>query len=111
MNKLLKLECEACGANAKILTPDEINVLLLELEDWELIIESNIQKLKRVFVTKNYPRSIAFTNAVADLAKIENHHPLLIVEYGTVTVIWWTHAINGLHKNDFIMAAKTSSLF
>ncbi len=96
MNKLSRKEAEA---------------LVLELDDWELITEANVQKLRCIFVTKNYTQSVAFTNAVAALAEGENHHPLLIVEYGTVTVVWWTHTINGLHKNDFIMAAKTSSLF
>ncbi len=89
----------------------EAEALVLELDGWELITEVNVQKLRRVFATKNYPRSVAFTNAVAELAESENHHPLLIVEYGTVTVVWWTHTIKGLHKNDFIMAAKTSSIF
>jgi 4a-hydroxytetrahydrobiopterin dehydratase len=54
---------------------------------------------------------MAFTNAVAKLAESADHHPQLIVEYSSVTVLWWTHAIQGLHKNDFIMAAKTSMLF
>jgi len=111
MNKLLKSECEACSTDAKLLSQKEIDSLLLELEGWVVITESNIQKLKCIFATKNYVKSMAFTNAVASLAEIENHHPLIVVEYGTVTVIWWSHKIKGLHKNDFIMAAKTSELF
>jgi pterin-4a-carbinolamine dehydratase len=29
---------------------------------------------------------------------------------GYQCVNWWTHKIGGLHKNDFIMAAKTDEL-
>ncbi|VEP17068.1 Putative pterin-4-alpha-carbinolamine dehydratase (fragment) [Hyella patelloides LEGE 07179] len=53
---------------------------------------------------------MAFTQAVGDIAEQEGHHPLLTTEWGKVTVAWWTHTINGLHQNDFIMAAKTDSL-
>jgi 4a-hydroxytetrahydrobiopterin dehydratase len=31
----------------------------------------------------------------------------LVTEWGKVTVTWWTHEIGGLHRNDFVMAAKT----
>ena len=44
------------------------------------------------------------------LAEAEGHHPALLTEWGRVTVTWWTHKIRGLHRNDFIMAAKTEML-
>jgi len=111
MNQLSELKCKACNADASPLSQTEIESLLPDVEGWEVVVEKNVQKLERVFVTQNYTESMAFTNAVACLAESANHHPQLIVEYGSVTVTWWTHKINGLHKNDFIMAAKTSKLF
>ena len=111
MQDLEKMTCTAYDKNAPVLTTDEIAVLLKELNEWQVIMEIGIQKLTQCFVTKNYKNSMAFTNAVAQLADSMNHHPLLIVEYGKVTVTWWSHNIEGLHKNDFIMAAKTSLLF
>ena len=96
---------------AKLLTPIEIEVLLREVSGWEVIVDEGIHKLTRQFNTRNYQQSILFTNAVAELAKIANHHPQIIVEYACVTVVWWSHIIDGLHKNDFIMAAKTSDVF
>jgi 4a-hydroxytetrahydrobiopterin dehydratase len=48
---------------------------------------------------------------VGELAEAEGHHPVLVTRWGSVTVIWWTHKIRGLHRNDFIMAAKTDALF
>ena len=45
------------------------------------------------------------------IAESEGHHPRLTVEWGRVGVEWWTHKIKGLHRNDFIMASKTETLF
>ena len=49
--------------------------------------------------------------AVGELAEEEGHHPRIVTEWGRVAVTWWTHKIRGLHRNDFIMAAKTDQLF
>ena len=111
MKSLSKSNCEACSADAEPLSADEIKALLVEAEGWELITEDNIKKLTRSFNTGNYARSMTFTNAVAALAQESDHHPLLIVEYGRVTVVWWSHKIKGLHLNDFIMASRTSDAF
>ncbi|HSE95394.1 MAG TPA: 4a-hydroxytetrahydrobiopterin dehydratase, partial [Methylomirabilota bacterium] len=54
--------------------------------------------------------ALDFTNRVGALAEAEGHHPALLTEWGRVTVSWWTHAIRGLHRNDFVMAAKTDRL-
>ena len=56
-------------------------------------------------------RILLTLNKVADLAEKEDHHPEIILEWGKVTVIWWSHKIGGLHKNDFICASKTDALF
>ena len=108
---LSEMQCTACNKNTRLLNDNEIALLKNELSDWQVFNDSGINKLSQRFVTKNYTRSMAFTNAVAQLASEINHHPLMIVEYGAVTVVWWSHIIKGLHKNDFIMAAKTSELF
>lgn len=110
MAKLDKLHCEACNADSIRLSQTESNQLLKELDGWKIIEAQKVKQLKSVFYTGDYAKSMAFTNAVAELAESANHHPQLIVEYSSVTVLWWTHAIKGLHKNDFIMAAKTSLL-
>ena len=110
MTKLNQMECEACDGSEKRLSPHEIQTLMQEVLEWSLIEDSGTQKLRREFNTKNYKKSISFVNAIAELAESVNHHPLLIVEYSSVTVEWWSHNINGLHKNDFIMAAKTNDL-
>jgi 4a-hydroxytetrahydrobiopterin dehydratase len=64
-------------------------------------------QLERVFLFKNFKHALAFTNAVGEIAEAEGHHPGLLTEWGKVTVTWWSHSIKGLHRNDFIMAART----
>jgi 4a-hydroxytetrahydrobiopterin dehydratase len=54
---------------------------------------------------------LEFTKKVGELAEVEGHHPALLTEWGRTTVTWWTHKIKGLHRNDFIMAAKTDELY
>jgi 4a-hydroxytetrahydrobiopterin dehydratase len=53
---------------------------------------------------------MAFALRVGELAEAEDHHPAILIEWGRVSVTWWTHAIKGLHINDFICAAKTDQL-
>lgn len=110
MTKLSELTCEACNASAQLLTSNEIARLLPEVLGWEVIVESGIQKLKCIFQTTSYKKAILLTNSIASLADSINHHPQIILEYSSVTVVWWSHNIKGLHKNDFIMASKTSAL-
>jgi 4a-hydroxytetrahydrobiopterin dehydratase len=63
-----------------------------------------------VFTFNDFAGALAFTNRVGALAEAEGHHPAILTEWGKVTVTWWTHAISGLHRNDFIAAAKTDAL-
>jgi 4a-hydroxytetrahydrobiopterin dehydratase len=111
IQKLSTQGCEACRADSPLLTQEEIISLMSEVEGWKIRVEDHIQKLTRVFKTKNYTQSLSFANAIGVVAEEENHHPLIVLEYSSVTVEWWSHKIKGLHQNDFIMAAKTSELF
>ena len=62
------------------------------------------------FAFLDYDQTVNFANSVTKLAEEEDHHPEIIIEWGKVTVSWWSHKINGLHMNDFICAAKTDEL-
>jgi 4a-hydroxytetrahydrobiopterin dehydratase len=88
-----------------------IQTYLPEVPEWQVLEEDGIQKLRRVFSFSTYTRAIAFAQQVGMLAEEEGHHPVLVIEWGRVTVTWWTHKIKGLHRNDFIMAAKTDGLY
>jgi 4a-hydroxytetrahydrobiopterin dehydratase len=108
MNKLLASQkCVPCRGGVPSQTESEIAELLPNIPDWEVVAQNSILRLQRVFKFKNFAEAIAFTNQIAAIAEAEDHHPLIVIEWGRVTVQWWTHVIKGLHRNDFIMAAKT----
>ena len=88
----------------------EARELLQQIPDWSLIDVDGIKQLQRQYKFKNFVTAMAFANELADIAEAEGHHPGILVEWGKVTVTWWSHSIKGLHHNDFIMAAKTDSL-
>jgi 4a-hydroxytetrahydrobiopterin dehydratase len=108
--QLAKLRCVACRADAPTVTDDEIAELHPQVADWELVEEDGIKRLRRVFRFDDFAQALVFTNEVGEIAELEGHHPALLTEWGRVTVTWWTHKIKGLHRNDFVMAAKTDEL-
>ena len=93
------------------MTDAEIEDLLLHVIGWQVKEVDGVKRLERVFKLKNFVDAIDFTNKIGVIAEEQGHHPLIITEWGRVTVQWWTHKIKGLHRNDFIMAAKTDELF
>lgn len=110
MSDLKNQRCEACRADAPKVSDAELAVLIRQIPDWTPVVRDGVMQLERVFKFKNFKQALAFTNQVAEIAEEEFHHPTLITEWGQVTVVWWTHAIQGLHKNDFIMAARTDAV-
>ncbi len=110
MYELAQLHCTPVAANAPPLTDPEISQLKASLPGWESYAVKGELRLEKAFQFKDFRAAAAFTNQVAELADQEDHHPAILTEWGKVTVTWWTHKIKGLHKNDFIMAAKTEQL-
>lgn len=107
MEDLAKLQCVPCRRGAPRLTDTEIAALCPQVPEWRLAERDGIKRLERTFRFPNFDRALTFTIRVGALAEAEGHHPSLLTEWGCVTVCWWTHVIRGLHRNDFIMAAKT----
>jgi 4a-hydroxytetrahydrobiopterin dehydratase len=110
MSTLSAERCVACRRDSPRVTEAEIAELGREVADWQLLERDGIARLERVFHFPTFAGALAFTNQVGALAEAEGHHPALLTEWGRVTVTWWTHKIRGLHRNDFIMAAKTDAL-
>jgi 4a-hydroxytetrahydrobiopterin dehydratase len=103
--------CVACRRDAPTVTDAEIADLLPQVPNWELVEIDGIKRLRRVFPFADFAEALAFTNRVGEIAEQQGHHPALLTEWGRTTVTWWTHKIRGLHRNDFVMAAKTDELF
>jgi len=92
------------------MTAAETEALKTEIPQWAVVEREGMARLERVFRFANFVEALDFTNRVGALAESADHHPAITTEWGRVTVGWWTHAIGGLHRNDFIMAAKTDQL-
>jgi 4a-hydroxytetrahydrobiopterin dehydratase len=111
MDKLVQMKCVPCRGGEPTVTDEEILELRPQVPDWQIVEREHIKRLERVFKFKNFVEALQFTNKVGELAEEEDHHPALLTEWGKVTVTWWTHIIQGLHRNDFIMAAKSDKLY
>jgi 4a-hydroxytetrahydrobiopterin dehydratase len=105
------MRCVACRRDAPTVTEVEIAELQPQVPEWEITEQEGVKKLSRVFRFDDFAKALAFTNALGELAEEEDHHPALLTEWGRVTVTWWTHKIRGLHRNDFVMAAKADELY
>jgi 4a-hydroxytetrahydrobiopterin dehydratase len=111
MALLAELKCTVCLDGDLPLSDDAIRDMLKILPGWSVKEERGMKKLARVFKFKDFLSALDFTRKVGLLAEEEDHHPMLVTEWGEVTVFWWTHKVSGLHQNDFIMAAKTDKLY
>jgi 4a-hydroxytetrahydrobiopterin dehydratase len=110
METLAQMKCEACRRGAPTVTEEEMAEYRREVPEWEVTERDGVRRLERVFRFPDFAQALAFTNRVGEIAEEEGHHPALLTEWGKVTVTWWTHKIGGLHRNDFIMAARTDDL-
>lgn len=111
MESLAHLKCEACRAGAPTVTAEEMEALRPQVPEWRVEERDGVKRLERVFTFPDFAAALEFTNRVGALAEQEGHHPALLTEWGRVTVGWWSHKIRGLHRNDFVMAAKTDEAF
>lgn len=108
MPKLTTLKCTACEGDVKPLTSKDFHPLLQEVPLWKVI---NGKQIEREFQFKDFKTALAFVNSVAKIAEKEKHHPDIFLHgWNKVRLTLYTHAIGGLSKNDFIVAAKVDVL-
>src|SRR5262245_2030488 len=111
MSELTRSSCTACRGGEPVLDAEAIARLAPELPEWEVAEVDGVKRLRRAFRFPDFRRALAFANQVGELAEREGHHPDLHVAWGRVIVETWTHKIRGLHRNDFILAAKPDQIF
>jgi 4a-hydroxytetrahydrobiopterin dehydratase len=110
MENLADKKCIPCRGGIPPLTDAEIDTLKPFVSGWQVREVDGVKRLERTFKLKNFAEALSFTDKIGAIAEAEDHHPLIVTEWGKVTVQWWTHKIRGLHNNDFIMAAKTDGV-
>lgn len=101
--------CTPCQGGVEPLTEAEAKELLQKTSDWQL--KEGGKKLYREFEFDNFQKALDFTNKVGELAEAEQHHPDIQLGWGYVNITIFTHKIDGLHENDFILASKVDEVF
>jgi len=108
LSNLTTKSCIPCKGETAALDPDKVNSLLYELNNNWLI--NDIGHLYKAYKFKNFVAAMTFANKITVVAEKENHHPDLTISWGQCGVEIWTHKINNLSENDFILAAKIEEL-
>lgn len=105
---LVAKQCVACRPGTPALSPEQARAYHTATPQWALAPDA--KRINRTLTFKDFKQAMAFVNRVADLAEAEQHHPDIAIHWNKVELVLWTHAIGGLHENDFVMAAKIDRL-
>lgn len=100
--------CTPCRGGVPPLDRAEAERLLAEAPGWTL--NATATQIQRTFDFSDFAGAMRLVQKIADLAEAEGHHPDISFGWGYCRVVLYTHKINGLHENDFIMAAKINGL-
>ena len=109
-SELADQECVACTSDDEPLTSEEYQEYLAELDEavWSVIDEHH---LEGTYAFDDFRGALEFAYAVGELAEEEWHHPDIHLSWGEVGIELWTHKIDGLHKTDFVMAARMDRMY
>ncbi len=108
---LAKEACEACRAGAPKVSALDIPKLMHQIPEWEVVNHEGTLMLEREYEFPDFSGALAFTNRVGELAESLQHHPDILTAWGRVKLVWYTHKIGGLHRNDFRCAARSDQLY
>lgn len=103
---LAERKCVPCEGGIEPASDAEIERLGEQVPDWRVQEVDGVKRLRRRVSFPDFASALAFTNRVGEIAEDQGHHPRIVTEWGAVTVDLWTHAIGGLHENDFVIAAR-----
>jgi 4a-hydroxytetrahydrobiopterin dehydratase len=101
-------KCTACQEGTPPMKVEKAREMLAQLPGWEFAMEG--RAIRRRFTFASFMDALAFVGKLAPIAEAEGHHPDIMMGWGYVEIVLWTHSIAGLHENDFIMAAKFSKV-
>jgi 4a-hydroxytetrahydrobiopterin dehydratase len=111
MSSLDIMRCTTFRGGEHPLSRADIEDYLPQVPEWKLENQNGSFCIERSFRFSDFATALKFTNKIGMLAEKEGHHPSVLTEWGRVTVRWRTHSLRGLHRNDFIMAAKSEKAY
>lgn len=110
MEPLAARTCAPCHGSVPALSPEAAAAFVAQLDGWTLDTSQTALAIERRFSFDDFDEALAFVNAVAWIARREDHHPEVVFGWGHATVRFWSHAAGGLTENDVICAAKIDRL-
>lgn len=106
---LFNKHCVACEGGVDPMSKEEVERYLGIVEGWQLEEKPEIAKNYRF---RDFLEALNFVNAVGAIAEAEGHHPdIYLHDWNQVELRLSTHAIRGLHLNDFVLASKVDALW
>ena len=108
MTELISRKCVPCRGGTPSLKGEQITPLISQVQGWTVVDEHHLTK---TFKFANFVEALRFVNRVGEIAEGEWHHPDIYLAWGKVRVDTWTHKIDGLTENDFILAAKLDAAY
>ncbi|MBV1789876.1 4a-hydroxytetrahydrobiopterin dehydratase [Marinobacterium sp. D7] len=99
-----QMSCEPCRGGTPPLTGEQAQEYMSQVPKWTLSEDG--KRISRAFSFDNFRDALSFVNRVGELAEEQGHHPEITFGWGYARIEIWTHKIDGLHENDFILAAK-----
>ena len=106
MNNLSKMHCKSCEGLEDSLSPENQQKYLSFIKGWTI----SEKKLTKTFKFKDFKSALSFVNKVGEISEQEHHHPNINFTWGVVEITLFTHALNGLSMNDFILASKIDQI-
>jgi 4a-hydroxytetrahydrobiopterin dehydratase len=104
---LAQKQCVPCRGGVPPLKGEELLKFTRQVQGWNAVEEHHLTKL---FTFPDFRAALDFVNKIGTIAEEQQHHPDIYLAWGKVEVKIWTHKINGLHDNDFILAAKIDAI-
>lgn len=107
MSDLANKTCVPCNSKTPTLREDEVSALAAQVPEWKVV---EVHHLRRRYSLRNFRDALRLVNRVGELAEEQGHHPDISFGWGYAEVRVWTHTIDGLSENDFVLAAKVDAL-
>jgi 4a-hydroxytetrahydrobiopterin dehydratase len=108
---LLDYNLNALPDHQKLVPTNQYAKLLGQIDNWEVIQKDGVDRLFCIFKCDDFVAAMGLAQAISEIAEQVDHHPALLIEWGKLSVTWWSHNLRGLHINDFIMAANTQKIY